>query len=654
MANARVQRIEIILHSSARDDLLGSLADAGAVEFESWDPEELTRLGAPSGVRAEETGQVLLKIRQALDYLDKFAPKAGFIAGMMGHKVEVTPAELEQCLKSFDTVKIVEEVLAVQAKESETRLRLGRLEEEVELLTSWLGLEIPPDELGATQNTFSAAFSINPQYIPQLNRALAEGVGELFELLDLGVAADQVASAVSGRILIIWHVSVDSLFHDLLKGFDPTPCPVTGPLTPGRSLVRIKHEIEMCEAELEDALRKAKRLLEHRDSLYLALDMGKTESAGQRLVADSVATDFAIYLRGWIPDMATDEVKQILDSREMIHYSLRAPTEDEVPPVYIHNISPVRPFEMVTDLYGRPRPEESDPTPFFAFFFALFFGICLTDAGYGLLLIASSLLFLKLLPLGPTTRKMFRLMIIAGVFTMIVGVLTGGFFGLTFEWSPVLSKLRKSLMVLDPLDPDQMFYFFYFALGLGYLHLLIGYTIGFFSALKQKDPQTAFFRKLPWVLVMLLSPLAVGLPMLGGNGSFAWYALIAIGVYVIAFSGVGDDSGLPRLGAGFFNLYTGFSGLFSDILSYARLFALGLATGVIAQVVNTMAFEASVIGMILILIVGHTFNLAMNALGGFIHTARLQFVEYFSKFYTGGGRTFVPFARSMEHTVVKG
>ncbi|MCK4593937.1 hypothetical protein KAU45_05500, partial [bacterium] len=106
MANARVQRIEIILHASARDDLLGSLANAGAVELESADPEELSRLGAPCRVRAEEASRSFTLLRGALDYLDKFAPKAGFFAGMMGHKVEVTSAELEQRLKSFDAVKI--------------------------------------------------------------------------------------------------------------------------------------------------------------------------------------------------------------------------------------------------------------------------------------------------------------------------------------------------------------------------------------------------------------------------------------------------------------------------------------------------------------------------------------------------------------------
>jgi V/A-type H+-transporting ATPase subunit I len=653
MANARVQRIELLLHSSVRDDLLEALADAGAVELEPLEPEARGELPAPSAGPAEEADRALGQIRQALDYLDAFAPKAGFLAGMMGHKVEVPAAELEGRLAGFDAQAAAGEVLTVQSRETEARSRLDRLVDERATLASWLGLEVPPDSLGATDSTFSAAYALNPRNLPRLRDALAEAAGELFELSDLGVAGEE-ASAASGRIVLVWHASVDSGVRDALKGFELVPCPLTGPLTPARRLEEVEGEIEGCRGELEEVHREARRLLAHRDPLYLALDRARTESEGQRRVAESAATELTIYMRGWVPEAAVDGVKRILDGRELVHYTLREPTEDETPPVYLANIAPVRPFEMVTDLYGRPQPAESDPTPFFAFFFALFFGICLTDAGYGLVLIVTSLLFLKLLHLGPTMRKLFRMMIVAGVFTMIVGVLTGGFFGLSVELSPELARVRESLMVLDPLDPDQMFYFFYFSLGLGYLHLFIGYTIGFFEALKQKDRQTAFFRKLPWILVMLLVPAAVGLPMLGVSGEWAWYAVIAVGLYVVAFSGVGDDSGLPRLGAGFFNLYTGFSGLFSDILSYARLFALGLATAVIAQVVNTMAFDSNIIGMILILIVGHAFNIAINSLGGFIHTARLQFVEYFGKFYTGGGRTFVPYARSMEHTVLKG
>ena len=653
MANTRVQRIEILLHSSVRDDLLDALADAGAVELEALEPEDRGELPTPSTVPAEEADRTLDQIRQALDYLDVYAPKAGFFAGMMGHKVEVPAAELEERLAGFDAPSAVEQVLAVQSGENETRSRLDRLEEERTTLASWLGLEVPPDSIGATDSTFSAAYALNPRNLPRLREVLAEATGELFELTDLGVAGEE-ASAASGRIILVWHASVDSGVRDALKGFELIPCPLTGPLTPDRRLRQVEGEIEESRTELEETLREAQRLLEHRDPLYLALDRARTESEGQRKVAESAATELTIYMRGWVPETAVEGVKRVLDGSELVHHTLRPATADETPPVYLSNIAPVRPFEMVTDLYGRPQPAESDPTPYFAFFFALFFGICLTDAGYGLVLIVTSLLFLKFLHLGPTTRKLFRMMVIAGGFTMVVGVLTGGFFGLSFELSPGLARIRESLMVLDPLDPDQMFYFFYFSLGLGYLHLLIGYTIGFIEALKQKDSRTAYFRKLPWMLVMLLVPLAVGLPMLGIGGDWAWYALIAIGVYVVAFSGVGDDSGLPRLGAGFFNLYTGFSGLFSDILSYARLFALGLATAVIAQVVNTMAFDSNIIGMILILIVGHAFNIAMNSLGGFIHTARLQFVEYFGKFYTGGGRTFVPYARSMEHTVLKG
>jgi len=654
MANARVQCIEILFHSSFRDELLDALADAGAVELEVQEPEARGELPPPSPIPAEEADRAFKKIRQALDYLDGFAPKAGFFAGMSGHKVEVPAAELEGRLAGFDAQGAAEKVLAVQSRETEVRSRLDHLAEERETLASWLGLGIPPDSLGATDSTFSAAYALNPRNLPRLRETLAETAGELFELDDLGVSKDK-ASAASGRVILVWHASVDSGVRDALKGFELTPCPLTGPLTPSRRLQQVEGEIETCRAELEETLREAERLLEHRDPLYLALDRARTESEGQRKVAESAATELTIYLRGWVPEMAVDGVGRILDGHELVHYTLRPPTADETPPVYLSNIAPVRPFEYITDLYSRPKPSEKDPTPFFAFFFALFFGICLTDAGYGLTLVVATLLGLKLLHLSPGMRKMFKMLMIAGIFTMVVGTLTGGFFGLNFEWSPELAELRQTLMLIDPLNPDQMLDFFYLILVVGYIQLFTGYLLGFISALRAGDRPTAFYRKLPWLVLMILFPLAIGLPVLAEmSGAIFWWLIAAVGVYIALFGGVGDDSGLPRIGAGFFNLYTGFSGLFSDLLSYARLFALGVATGVIAQVVDTLAFQASTVWFIVIFIIGHIFNISMNALGGYIHSARLQFVEYFGKFYVGGGRVFTPFAHNVEHTILKG
>ncbi len=650
MANSRVKRIELLLHKNQRAEVLETLADAGAVELESAELEQFADLEHPDGEGARVARKKLSRIADALEYLERFAPKLGFLAGMSGRKVTVDSSTLDDYERHFDATEVSERVLAVETRENELVSSLARLNEERELVASWSNLPVPPDSLGASDSTVQAAYSLNRSLFSNLQQQLTETVGQLYEFSPLSDKKD------SGQFLLVWHQSVNDDVRAVLKGFDPTPCPLTGSLTPQKQLLWLEQDIKTTEADLEATLKEANELLEYLEPLYLSLDKTNTHSQGEYHFSQALATEETIYLRGWVPEIAITGVKQILKRLDLTCYEFRDPTEEEDPPIYLHNAAPIRPFEVVTDLYGRPHRGESDPTPFFAFFFALFFGICLTDAGYGFLLAGLAALMLWKMPLAESSRKMMKMMIIAGFFTMIVGLLTGGIFGLDFRALniPEVADFLDSIEVVNPLKPGQMFNFFYLTLGLGYVHLLIGYMIGFFEALRQKDKQTAFFRKLPWVLVMLLIAVAVGLPMLtGADALWAWYALIAVGAYVLLFSGVGDDSGLPRIGAGLFNLYSGLSGLFSDILSYARLFALGLATGVIASVVNTMAFDSSTIGMVIILVVGHLFNLAMNTLGAFIHTARLQFVEYFGKFYEGGGRTFIPYAHSIDHTVLK-
>jgi len=650
MANSRVKRIELLLHKNQRAEVLATLADAGAVELEPAELEQFAELEHPDGERAKVQRKNLSRIKDALEYLERFAPKLGFLAGMSGRKVTVDSSTLKEYDRHFNAVEVSERVLAVEARENELTTQLARLKEERELVASWSNLTVPPGSLGESESTVQMAYSLNRSLFASLQKQLTAAAGELYEFAPLSKAKD------SGQFLLVWHKSINDELRTVLKGFDPVPCPLSGSLTPQKQLLRLEEEIASTRSELETTLKEANELLEHLEPLYLSLDKTDTHSQGEGHVALALATEETIYLRGWVPEIAITGVKQILKRLDLAYYEFRDPTAEDDPPIYLHNVAPIRPFEMVTDLYGRPHRGESDPTPLFAFFFALFFGICLTDAGYGFLLAGIASLMLWKMPLAENSRKMMKMMIIAGFFTMIVGLLTGGIFGLDFRALniPEVADFLDSIEVVNPLKPGQMFNFFYLSLGLGYAHLLIGYLIGFFEALKQKDKNEAFFRKLPWALVMILIAVAVGLPMLtGGDATWAWYAVIAVGVYVLLFSGVGDDSGLPRIGAGFFNLYSGLSGLFSDVLSYARLFALGLATGVIASVVNTMAFDSSAIGMVIILVVGHLFNLAMNALGAFIHTARLQFVEFFGKFYEGGGRTFAPYAHSINHTVLK-
>jgi V/A-type H+-transporting ATPase subunit I len=308
---------------------------------------------------------------------------------------------------------------------------------------------------------------------------------------------------------------------------------------------------------------------------------------------------------------------------------------------------------MVTRLYGIPNYREIDPTPLIAPFFAFFFGICITDAGYGFLV--ALIAYFGARKLSGGGKNLFRLLIFAGIATIIVGSLTGGWFGIKPDRLP---GFLKNLQVLDPQGQGQMT-FMGAIIAIGFIQVWFGYFVRMYIDLRERDWAGAFLDQLPWLIAMILIPVTALLYVVVDVPVYLTLIAVATAglccLVIVAFSGRESGNIVARLGTGGFELYTKLTGSFGDILSYLRLFALGLATGIIAGVVNTMAgmMWGSLIGKVAaigILVGGHIFNLVINALGGFIHTARLQFVEFFTKFYEGGGEEFRPFKK--EHTYV--
>jgi V/A-type H+-transporting ATPase subunit I len=308
---------------------------------------------------------------------------------------------------------------------------------------------------------------------------------------------------------------------------------------------------------------------------------------------------------------------------------------------------------MVTRLYGIPNYREIDPTPLIAPFFAFFFGICLTDAGYGI--VVALVAFFAARKATGGSRNLFRLLIFAGIMTIVAGTITGGWFGIPANKLPsFLLKVR----LLDPQGEGQMD-FLKAILVIGFIQVWFGFFVKLYIDFRDHDLKAAFYDELPWVVAMTLIGVMVVM-VLAKAPTSAMYVPAGITAFcwlvILLFAGRESSNPIARLGTGGFELYTKITGTFGDILSYLRLFALGLATGIIASVVNTMAMMMwdSPVGKLVavgILVGGHIFNIVINALGGFIHTARLQFVEFFTKFYEGGGEEFKPFRR--EHTYVK-
>ena len=365
-------------------------------------------------------------------------------------------------------------------------------------------------------------------------------------------------------------------------------------------------------------------------------------------------------MEGWIHSNEWDRVKNVVGEFKACLVEKTSPAQGEEAPVDLQNVGPVRPFEIITSLYGMPGKKDVDPTPFLAPFFAIFFGLCLTDAGYGLSLLILSLIGIRIL--GRRASKLLWVLAMGGGMAVILGAITGGYFGDTPEklgWGWLI-HMRDYLLQFgfDPMKFPMTF--FVLAVILGYSQLMFGLFIALIHNLRQKDLIAALCGQIIW-LVLLNSVLVIGLAKAGmlpaWSVRWCFWLLLAAAVGIVLGSQREGSRG-ERLGMGLYNL---FSAIFymGDVLSYLRLMALGLVTAGIAMAVNVIAgvaWKFPVVGIVLaavVLIIGHTVNLLLSSLSAFVHTLRLQYVEFFPKFFVGGGKEFRPFAREWQYTKVE-
>jgi V/A-type H+-transporting ATPase subunit I len=326
------------------------------------------------------------------------------------------------------------------------------------------------------------------------------------------------------------------------------------------------------------------------------------------------------------------------------------PEPDDSVPVVFDNRPAFRPLEMIMTLYGRPMYGTLDAIPYFSPFFIIFFGLCVGDAGYGTVITVICLFALKKLrlPRG-STRDTVIIGLYGGVATFIVGALTGGWFGIPSEYLPrVMRGLIKPVE-----DPMTMLYI---SLGFGVVQIVFGKSIKMALDLYSRRWVEAVCDDLLWILfIITLVPLCYksifGEQVSQNIYSIASKAALVLAILLVLTQGRSQQNVIVKLLTGVLKLYDTV-GLFGDVLSYSRLLALGLSGAAIASAFNGIAmmtkslpYGLAYITVPVILVGGHTFNLVMNCLGGFIHSARLQYLEFFSKFFEPGGRMFRPLKR---------
>ncbi|MCQ2381938.1 MAG: hypothetical protein MJ054_01395 [Clostridia bacterium] len=347
-----------------------------------------------------------------------------------------------------------------------------------------------------------------------------------------------------------------------------------------------------------------------------------------------------------------------------ITINLQDATTTDNPPALIRNSPLIAPYNAITMMYGAPSRNDIDPNPFVAIFYFLFFGSMFGDLGYGLLLSVITAVILLLKRPEGGTRQLMALFCMGGLSAALWGLLFNSFFGLN------LPTFLMERTIIDPLGKDATF-FFALSLYLGVIQITVGNLLNFINQLRLKQKITAWFKALPnfvmFVGLTLSFPALIQKIIPLNYAIVNWYEPLLIpGLVVIAigFTGIVLFNGLgQRFGGYVLGMFSGAYKLvnyFSDILSYARLFGVGLVGCVIAYVANflcSMFAGAGAVGIIFGVIVAvlfHALNIALSLLSAYIHNARLQFVEFFGKFYEGTGTPFVPMANKLRYVRIKG
>lgn len=356
-----------------------------------------------------------------------------------------------------------------------------------------------------------------------------------------------------------------------------------------------------------------------------------------------LATDKAYLFEAWLPSGATEKISGELDKSEFkISYFIRDPEEGEQEPTLIENNAVVTPYQSVTNMYSVPNAHEINPNPFVCFFFIVFFGMMLGDAGYGLLIALATGIYLAIAKPRKNELSLIKILFMGGISTMVWGVLFNSYFGLDimpWQWFKPIEEPMTMLIL---------------SLGLGLLQMMTGIAINAYSLFKQHKPLDAICGAFSWYAIVI----GIAMFVLGSKNAgvkYAGIAFLVVGFALLMLSGAIHKRGAKKISGAFGALY-GLINFISDLLSYSRLFGLGLATGVIASVFNQMAgvfiglnpYIGSIIAVVLI-VVGHLFNIAINTLGAYVHNSRLQYVEFFNKFYEGEGRLFRPLGSEMKN-----
>jgi len=668
MSVLQMQRFSICAMKKDRKAILEELQSLGVLEVDTSviEGETLEKMDTVSQKQLFERTAALAD--QALEVLAEYEPEKTSMLSSLEGKVLIEKEAYQKMVDNKEAfLQCANELTALSKEIAESKAAIVRLETQLETLTPWLELDVPISYSGTRRTAVIIGSIGKPMTLEEIYTGIAER-NESIAMMDIQIFSE---SGSQTCIAAICMKEDGQALEDALRALGFSRPTQAFHATPAEQKIRLEKEMAGQRIVMERTESKIRGLAKNREKLKLFSDYYRVRAQKYDVLGALPQSRRTFLISGYVPAKDSAKLKEHLTGRYDLNVDIEEVPADEEIPILLKNGKLSGSVEGVVGSYGLPTRYEVDPSKVMSIFYIFFFGLMLSDAGYGLVMFLGCAVLLKKYPrMSEGMSKSLRMFMYCGLSTVGWGILFGGYFGDAIQIvADVFFGVQVTIKPVwfAPLDDPMRLLIYSMLFGL--IHLFVGLGVKGYMYLKDKHYLDFFCDVVLWfafliglVMMLLPSQMFASISQMNFDFSPALNTLakglaIAGAVGLLLMSGRSSKNPILRLALGAYDLYN-VTGWLSDVLSYSRLLALGLATGVIASVMNQMGSMGGsgvfgVIMYILVFIVGHVFNMAINILGAYVHTNRLQYVEFFGKFYEGGGRKFAPFKAITNYVEVK-
>ncbi|WP_080146270.1 V-type ATP synthase subunit I [Marinilactibacillus piezotolerans] len=648
MAIAKMKKLTLMAEQQNKEPLLRSIQEMQSVEVISLtdvlEEELLEQFETTDSYKESADLQTKIQdIEHALSYINQYVPQPGMIENLKTKRDVLSLNELEDHVNKTDVDGLIEQVNSKEQKLNQLEEQKKALQEEETFLRKWRGLKFLPEEVKGLKLLNVHIGTVDNEHTPMLTAGLDELSTVYYEEI--------YGRSEESAYLIILPKESEQAFSELVTELSFRELKYTYDLLPEDALYS--------NLNTQKSLREEERTIKNEmkqwkpDAKDLELAEEYYYNIGQREVAkDLVLNSEHLFLAsGWIEADKVEALKQKLinelgeDGIVVMTDDVKMNEYDQVP-IVLHNNSIISPFEMITEMFSLPKYNEVDPTPLMFPFFLVFFGMIGADLGYGLLLGVATFVGLKFFNLEGSTHRFVKFLHILSYPTMAFGLFFGSFFGISLPFN-VLSLQDDviSVMILS--------------VAIGVVQLIFGLVMNGIIKGRQGQKASSYIDGYAWAMMLIglviyvLASMVYSVPLVAQIG-LGLTLINVIGIVVI--STISSKNKGLGFGLGLYNLY-GVTGYVGDIVSYTRLMALGVASANIAMAFNLIVgflppLFRFTIGVVLIIAL-QAMNIALSFLSAYVHSSRLQYVEFFGKFFEGGGKPLTPLKTLEKHIWLK-